>query len=508
MTVAIRTSTDSRARLALFVLAALGIAMTSSAQTTKLATAFSISPSSVTGGTAATGTIRLPVVTSPVTVRLTSDNPAAQVSASVTITPPSLSARVAVSTSPVAIPTTVRISASAGGFESSDTITIVPPVLASLTLSAAQAAGGANVTGTVRLNGSVAAGQSLRVPITQSFASSVNVPQQVVVSGGQSAATFTISTSPVLEPESGSVSAGEGSTVKTASLTINPPVIESVTVSSFNGPVIVGNSSLSGPRVDVRLSSEAPGGLVIALSSNSPVVSGRTASLNTGARSVTIGPVSQAVAVETPVTITVTAGSSSRSADFIVSPPSATSLSCPTRTVTGSATITNCRLTLNGNAPAGGISIPLSVSGPGSTPSSVTVATGTHSEPFAITTTAVPAATPLTVTSNSKVLGTFSVTAPAVANIALSSQTVSGGTEVVASVTLNGDAPQGDFTVPLQSGNVFAATLPASLAIPAGKTTGSFRITTNPVQTDTTVTITAGSSGASRTVPLVIRAAS
>ncbi|HXI13016.1 MAG TPA: hypothetical protein VNM92_10255 [Thermoanaerobaculia bacterium] len=171
--------------------------------------------------------------------------------------------------------------------------------------------------------------------------------------------------------------------------------------------------------------------------------------------------------------------------------------------------MTNCKLTLNGPAADGGMSIPLFSTGPGSVPSSVNVSAGQlESEPFSVATTQVTSRSQLSIFAGSANVGGFTVIPVAVANLLLSTQTVPGGTIVTASIILNGDAPPGGFSVPLSSGNISAATVPPTILVPAGQTTGSFPITTSVVQNDTTVTITAGAIGATRTAPLVVRAGS
>lgn len=79
---------------------------------------------------------------------------------------------------------------------------------------------------------------------------------------------------------------------------------------------------------------------------------------------------------------------------------------------------------------------------------------------------------------------------------------VYGGTPTTGTVTLSSPAPPGGQVVTIDDGNTSAANAPDSLIVPAGSYSKTFTITTSPVQTDRTVTISAkvGNSTASRTL--------
>jgi hypothetical protein len=82
--------------------------------------------------------------------------------------------------------------------------------------------------------------------------------------------------------------------------------------------------------------------------------------------------------------------------------------------------------------------------------------------------------------------GTAPAPAPAAGPAALSKVTVSptdvvGGDPSTGTVTLTAAAPSGGFTVALSSDNTTAATVPASVTVPAGSTSARFPIATNVV---------------------------
>jgi hypothetical protein len=67
---------------------------------------------------------------------------------------------------------------------------------------------------------------------------------------------------------------------------------------------------------------------------------------------------------------------------------------------------------------------------------------------------------------------------PALASVTLSQETVVGGTPVTGTVTLVSSAPAGGVVVPLTSDNTVAATVPASVTVPAGSRSATFPVTT------------------------------
>jgi hypothetical protein len=68
--------------------------------------------------------------------------------------------------------------------------------------------------------------------------------------------------------------------------------------------------------------------------------------------------------------------------------------------------------------------------------------------------------------------------APALSAVTLNVTDVSGGTPVIGTVTLNGAATPGGVAVALTSDNTAAATVPASVIVPAGARSATFPVTT------------------------------
>jgi hypothetical protein len=96
---------------------------------------------------------------------------------------------------------------------------------------------------------------------------------------------------------------------------------------------------------------------------------------------------------------------------------------------------------------------------------------------------------------------------PALDAVTLDAATVGGGALVGAQVRLTAPARTGGVTVTLSSSNAAAATVPASVTIPAGALVGAFSVSTRVVTADANITVTGAFSGVSRTAALLVRAA-
>ena len=93
---------------------------------------------------------------------------------------------------------------------------------------------------------------------------------------------------------------------------------------------------------------------------------------------------------------------------------------------------------------------------------------------------------------------------PTVSSVTLNPTLVTPGTPSTGTVTLNEAAPTGGTVVTLTSGNTAAATVPASVTVPAGSTSATFTVTTLSVATSTDVTITAADPGSSQSAVLTV----
>ena len=162
-------------------------------------------------------------------------------------------------------------------------------------------------------------------------------------------------------------------------------------------------------------------------------------------------------------------------------------------TIEGSTTSTGT-VTITDPAPAGGASVALASSNTAvaTVPASVTVPAGQLSANFTVNTVQVANQTTVTITGTfpAGVSRTATLTvlrSPVPATVTFNPSTVTGGQPSTGTVTLSRAAPTGGSVVALASSNTAAATVPASITVPAGATSGTFIATTFAQLTDTAV---------------------
>lgn len=109
-------------------------------------------------------------------------------------------------------------------------------------------------------------------------------------------------------------------------------------------------------------------------------------------------------------------------------------------------------------------------------------------------------------TGNADIFFTRGANAPATSLSALSlgAPSATGGNAILSTVTLSGAAPASGSTVSLVSSNPGVATVPTSVAVPAGATSGSFSVITSAVSSPTAVTISAMLNGVTQTSALTV----
>ncbi len=193
------------------------------------ATLLAVGPASqdVIGGHSGRASVGL-VIPAPAgggTVSLTTDNPSViHVPASVTIPEGNSATSFAIGTAQVSgLPTGGNVFASAGGVTRSIFVNVsadpnAPPLLQSMTISPTSVRGGTNATGTVFLSAPAPAG-GISVTLATSNRAVATVPGIVNVPGGQTSASFTVTTFAVGNNTSVTITAFFDSTAS-ASLTV------------------------------------------------------------------------------------------------------------------------------------------------------------------------------------------------------------------------------------------------------------------------------------------------
>lgn len=236
-----------------------------------------ISPSTISAGQTATGTVTLasPAPAGGASVNLSSDNSAASVPSSIAIPQGQTSGTFPVATSAVTTPTTATVNASSANGASASlqinpTVSSPPPTsatIASLSISPSSVTGGQNATGAVTLAAAAPSG-GVQVGLTSSN-SAATVPASVTIPAGQTTANFPVSTSTVSSANAATISASSANT-QSATLTVNPSSPSSsacVGNVSLSRSEVIGGNSVSGT---VALTTPAPqGGQPVSLSSSS-----------------------------------------------------------------------------------------------------------------------------------------------------------------------------------------------------------------------------------------------
>jgi hypothetical protein len=162
---------------------------------------------------------------------------------------------------------------------------------------------------------------------------------------------------------------------------------------------------------------------------------------------------------------------------------------------------------LDGTAPAGGVAVSLSISSAdASIPTSVEIPAGANSATFPISTVAVPKNQNITLAAKlGAVTKTFTLTIdrPALLSVTLSTNSVQGGQSCIGTVTIGSVAPVGGLVISLNS-NIPAATVPATVTIPAGQTSATFTVQTTAVPSTTGATIFAALGNSLKSAVLAI----
>jgi hypothetical protein len=398
-----------------------------------------------------------------------------------------------------------NVTAQSGGVTGSASTETVG--VASVALSPTSVTGGATSTGTVTLSGAAPSGGA-QVSLSSDTAG-VTVPPSVAVTAGQTSATFTVSTTAVATGVTATITAAIGVTSATGALGVNPVPVASVSVSPN---LVVGGTSTTGT---VTLSAPAPaGGIVVTLSGNSASATvPASVTVGPGATSATFSIGTSAVSATTPITVTGSVQGSSASATFTIASPTVISVVLTPSSLTGGASSSGV-VYLTGPAPTGGAVITVSSSDPASAsvPTQVTAPAGASSVAFTVTTVPVIATTSVTITVAAAVgsprNASLTVSRAAVSSVSFTPNVVLGSQTTTGTVTLNGTAPSGGFSVSLSSGNTAAVTVPPSLSIPAGATSAMFVATSNAVSSTASVSISATLDTTTRSATLTVAPAS
>lgn len=346
-----------------------------------------VSPSIVTGGSTVNGTVFLSgnAASSGVTVTLESNCPDVIVPASLSLASGQSQLSFSIKTLPVTSQKVATIIATSGAVSTAATLVVNPPTLQSLTLSPNQVSGGNTTTGAITLTGPASTGGILVKLASNSL--KATLPASVRISSGKISATFMVKTAVVATLTTITLGASLGTATQTAALTIDPPTLESVSVSPAS---VVGMTSSIG---SVTLSGDAPaGGVTVQLYSNQASASVPTSvKIPAGSTHATFAVKTSSVAAVTLATVTGTLNGLSNSAKLTINPPELIALSVNPTSIIGGSSSTGT-VTIGTPAPVGGLLIGLSSNIQSAmVPATISVLAGKRTANFQVTTKAVAA---------------------------------------------------------------------------------------------------------------------
>ncbi len=453
-----------------------------------------LDPASVLGGSPSTGTVTLsgPAPAGGIAITLISSVSSVVPPSTITIPAGANSASFTVTTQAVSTPTQANVTAKLAATQVTATLTVTPPALTALSMTPNVVIGGANSVGTITINGPAPLG-GLVVSLAAGNAA-VTVPSAVTIAAGLSSASFVIKTATVANSIPVTITASQGVVTKTATLTLNPAALLSISIvpSALSG----GNRAIG----TVYVSGAAPtNGISISLKSSTKIaVVPPIVNVPSGASSATFVITTSATGASTIATISGTFSLSTKTASLAINPAALTSVSVSPSRVAGGGTSIGT-VTLDGIAPTAGLTIGLTSSSTNAVvPATVRVLAGMSSATFKITSRAVSVESSVTISAK---LGsvvksaTLTITPPSLIGFTVAPASAIGGAlpQVIATVSLDGVAASTGQVITLTSSDGTVASVPTTVKVPSGAKTATVKIVTFSVATQKTVTLTASS---------------
>ncbi len=478
---------------------------------TPVLTALSTDVSTIVGGNGnVTGTVTLngPAPTGGKVVSLSSNNTTViPIAASVTVPSGQSTATFTVTPTAVASTTAVTLTATLGAVSKTAVVT-VNPMLAGITITPSVVTGGAYPTGTVTLNIPAPAG-GITVTLSSSLPAVAAGNGSITIPAGSSSGNFLIGTNPVATDQTVTFTATYGPATRTATLSVLAPVLTSLFLSR-NDVVGGADTPVTGT---VTLNDRTPAsGMTVTLSSNNGAVTVPGAIvIPGGATSFTFSVNHVVVGSDVTVTITATMNGVTKTQTLAVISSRIATISVAENPVSGGAYILGT-ITLNKAAPAGGTVVTVTNTQPAAVSHNyqVTVPGGQSSTTFLIGTSPVSAITTAYITGDTggyQAICSLTVLPPVPIQVFLSHESIPGGSATVVTgyVKLSSAAGPSGQVVTLNSSDTSAATVPATVTVPAGSIIASFTITHLPVSVSKNTLITATTSGETQSAWLNVR---
>lgn len=396
------------------------------------------------------------------------------------------------------------------------------PLVTNLVLAPSTIAGGLgqSSTGTVTISGPAPAEGvdvvvSLDNTAAASFDASSSVSQiTVTIAPGNTTGTFTVFSSPVIDPSQVNVKAEYLGSFKISLLTVNP-WLSQLTLTPTT--VISGNTSTG----RVTLFAVATEDVVVSLTTDNPTLisfpAGNTVTVPTGQQSVNFPIQTTTVDTQQQGNISASFLGKTRTQVLIVKPASLSSLVFNPNRVAGGGASTGT-VTLDGNAPSTGAIVTLSkTTNPANIttlPASVTVLPGERTATFQAVTNFVASNTFSVVRATYNLVNkdaTLLIDNISLTSFTLNPSSIQGGGSVSATVVLNQPAPPGGAFVTITGGDANVvppdedpSTVGNQVLVAANNTSRTFNIGTKVVIVTDPTTVSASRGGAPIVKPLTI----
>jgi len=442
----------------------------------------------VVGGNSSNGTITLSKKASGQgsTVTLTSSNVSVTVPSSVTVGTGATTAKFTVTTTPVTVNTSAKITGKLGSSSATATLTVTGPKLTAFTLSPTTLTGGNPSTGTVTISSAAPRG-GLSIELSSSNAA-WGGPPSITISTGATSGNFVCATKGVQSKTTAKLTAKLGSVSKTASLTLNPAIIQTLSIS----PITVAGGQNA--TATVTLNGYAPlGGSKIAVSCSQPSVTvPKTVTIPYGIAQTQFTINTGVVTNPTTAMVTGLLGGVKTSGTLSIVPVRLYSFSIDPTSILGGTTAVGL-LSLSDTAQTNMTISLKSNNSAASVPPYVTIPVGQASATFTISTTAVATqvSAQITATLGTSSIGVNLTIAPAsLVGFTISPTSVIGGQSAQGTLTLNGAAPTDGTPITLGSSGG-AVSVPSTVTVAAGQNTVVFTATSIAVGQPVTATINA-----------------
>lgn len=372
-------------------------------------------------------------------------------------------------------------------------------------VSGPQALVGGNAgQGTVTLEHPAAAGGQ-PVTLVSSNPSALQVPSSVTVPGGQYSVGMPIATSGVNSDTTVTVTASAYGQARSVNIGVLRAGISNVLASP--NPVVGGNTAVGTVVLDGKA---GPSGANVSLFSGNTSVAQVPATMQiaAGGTSGTFPITTFAVSSVTHLSINATLGASAKAVSLRVDPLPMLVNSLvinPNRIKSGAGT--SGTVTISRPAPAGGQVVNLAVNASiVFLPATMTIPAASTVGTFPISTGAIDFTVTVNVVASigtSKRIATLTLDPCPIRAFAVFPNSIPGGLAVNGQVVLRNAAPAGGAVVAL-SDNSPATAPQASVAIPAGATTGNFTVLTAVVSSNVVATLYATYDGATRATQMTV----